>query len=440
MGKKNPIARRLEALGDQWAEFALDADARLLCWLFAPDEVRMADAFLAAEADERAGSHPDVFLTLQAPFENPHGHGYSLIEELGTGYDAGRAALEKQGLPADWVASAAPARPQNDITWLIERCQSFIAHHGLTRFLVLVLRPSAVSEPAAYQAWLSRLCAAAPENLRILVFDYAEAPAFAALVAGEQKRVRARHAALDMSSALEEISRDAGHMDSPGGQFRHLFVKLGSALKAQDLERAQQLGAAALGIATSQGWWHVAVPVHFALAAGLTGAQRLQEAMAEYVAAEATAARGESEGAEEARAACKTMRMQARLGSGSVLVAARAWSEAARHYASIAPLAAALGDAPTVLDCHRLTAFAHEQDSKPDQAFRAANEGLRVAREMDPKVRATSTFPYLAESLMRLTRTTPELRTLEAQTEREIVAIAGTRDWRPKQPGTAAAS
>src|SRR5690606_11802703 len=83
-----------------------------------------------------------------------------------------------------------------------------------------------------------------------------------------------------------------------------------------------ELGSAAIAIATAHGLWHAAVPVHFTLGGGLAGAQRLKEAEAEYTAAEAMALRGEREGPDEARAACAPLRVQARLGLGSVRHAA----------------------------------------------------------------------------------------------------------------------
>ena len=98
---KNPIARRLDVLTDQWEEFAVDEPARLLCWQFKQDELRMADAFLATQANEAASSIPDVFIELVSAFSNPHGHGYVLYEELANGYLASREALREQGVASD---------------------------------------------------------------------------------------------------------------------------------------------------------------------------------------------------------------------------------------------------------------------------------------------------------------------------------------------------
>jgi hypothetical protein len=434
MGRKNPISARLELLSDQWEEFAVDERARLLCWLFQQDEQRMVDAFLASQGNDDANSLPDVFVELVSAFENYHGHGYTLYEELSTGYLASGDVLREQGIAADWQPAAFGARPSDDVHFLVERCQSFSAHYRLGRHLVLVLRPKVVTDAGAFDAWLQRLVRESPPNLRVLVIDSAEAPARATLAQSEPVRVRVQLAALDMPTALEEISRDGGNLETPGGQFRHLFVKMGNALRKQDTPLALQLGTAAISLATSQRWWYAVVPVHFALAGGLSLAGRLEEAIGQFRAGEAAAVQGETDGPEEARAACKTMRLQARLGCGSTLISAAAWSAAAQVYEGAVPLAVDLGDQAVLLDCHRLASFCHEQAGNAERAFSTGMDGLEVARRMDKQALETSTFPYLGEGLMR----TSAPRGVSPQVEREIVLVAGTPDWRPK-PGAASA-
>jgi len=129
--------------------------------------------------------------------------------------------------------------------------------------------------------------------------------------------------------------------------------------------------------------------------------------------------------------------MQARLGRGAALIGGHAWGMAAKLYEETAPLAEELGDKRTTLDCHRLASFSYEQNNQPDEAWKAGMPGINVARDMDEETRKTSTFPYLGEGMMRLC--TGPRRSLAPQMEREIVAIAGTRDWRPK-PTNAPAS
>jgi hypothetical protein len=242
-----------------------------------------------------------------------------------------------------------------------------------------------------------------------------------------------------MPAALEELSQAGGNRDKPGGQFRQLFVKLTSALAAGDLASAASLGDSAIGIATAQRWYHLAVPVNFALGAAFSGAGRHQEAVVRYQAAEVAAAQGETDGAEEAQAVCPQLRLQARLGYGSALIGAGAWRLAAQLYEETAPLASAQGDARVTLDCYRLASFCHERNGTLDEAFRVGLLGMPVAREMDKETLQTSTFPYLGEGLMRLTESGAR-RGLGPRMEQEISEIAGTRDWRPKKDANATAA
>jgi hypothetical protein len=214
---------------------------------------------------------------------------------------------------------------------------------------------------------------------------------------------------------------------------------LGNQLAKQDLVRASELGAAALAIAAAQSWFHLAVPIHFALAAGFTSAGRFAESLARYKDAEHAALRGETEGAESARPVCRTLRLHARLGQGSTLVAAQAWDAAARHYEETAPLAAEYGDSRTELDCHRLASFAHERAGRDERAFQVGLNGLGVARTLDKELLASSSFPYLGVALLRLCEA-PSRRDLSPQIEQQIVSIAGTPDWRPKEPSAGGAA
>jgi hypothetical protein len=430
---KNPIADRLQKLSDQWGEFAEDERARVLCWLFRPDEARMAEAFLAVEEDEQAGEHPDLFLAFETPFEDPAGHGFALRQKLVTEFREGKEELEKDGIDTSWTPPRVKHK-ENDIAFWVRTCASFRKHLGPeVRHLVLVLRPEAVSDPDAYQLWLYRWAIEAPGVQRALVLDDATRPGYRALCQSDSKRVWATEAALDMPSALQELSQAAGNLDTPGGQYRDLFVKMGNALGKQDLAGALSHGDLMLGIAAAQGWFHLAVPVHLALGGALAGAGRFQEAIARYLAAEASAAEGEEKGADELKKTCKVLRMQSRLGRGSALIAGKAWTMAAELYEQTAPMAAELGDQRATLDCHRLASFSYEQGGQPDKAWEAGLPGLQVAREMDEETRQTSSFPYLGEGLMRLCKSGPR-KALASRTEREIVLIAGTEDWRPPSP------
>ncbi|MEY4579906.1 MAG: hypothetical protein RL701_4609 [Pseudomonadota bacterium] len=438
MDQNNPIASRLQKLSEQWGEFSDDDAARILVWRIAVDEARMIEAFFAAEASDKAAEHLDLFNSFDTPCPEPSRHGFALIQEFAARYTANQTGFAQQNLASDWRPPT-PARADTDLVYLLRAVQSFSTHYCLPGAFVLVLKPGAVSDPVAYQAWLLRLALQAPKTVRVLLLELESAHAFDQLVAADPVRVRVQHADLAMPAALEELSKAAGNLDTAGGKYRDLFLKLGQACSKQDITRALAIGDSALAIAAGEAWYHMAVPVQFALAAALAGAGRLQEALARYVAAELSAQEGETKGQLELRPTCKRLRMQARLGRGSALIAAQTWPAAAALFVETAPLAAELADKRSALDCRRLAAFCFEQAGQRDAAWRESLLGLTVAREMDTETRKTSTLPFLGEGVLRLCES-GGLSMSAAQAERVIVEIAGTRDWRPSSASAAASA
>jgi hypothetical protein len=83
--RTNPITQRLGQLSDQWARFAANDAARVLLWQLTAAEVRMLDAFVELESDERTAEHATLFMTLDSPFEGAAAHGRSLAEKLWEG-------------------------------------------------------------------------------------------------------------------------------------------------------------------------------------------------------------------------------------------------------------------------------------------------------------------------------------------------------------------
>jgi hypothetical protein len=438
VSSRNPILEQLDVIEDTWAEFADLPGARLLSLELRHEETRLFDAFVARELEERTAELPDLFLSLETPFEHFPVHGFALQQTLISEYQSAQPGLAAEGIAATWSPPVYLDRAESDVAFFARTCESFHQHHAVERYLAVVLRPSAVAEVPAYRQWLQKLLSTSAGHVRFVALDSADAPELRALSEAEPARAKSRRPPLDLPGAIEALSQNAGNLDTHGGQYRDLFVRLGSQLAKQDLARATELGAAALTIAAAQGWFHLAVPVHFALAAGFSSAGRFADSLSCYTNAEQAALRGESEGAEEARPACRTLRLQARLGQGSTLVAAGAWDAAARHYEETAPLAVEYGDPRTELDCHRLASFAHERAGRDERAFQVGLNGLGVARTLDKELLASSTFAYLGVALLRLCEA-PSRRELAPQIEQEIVTIAGTPDWRPKTPSAGGA-
>jgi tetratricopeptide (TPR) repeat protein len=220
-----------------------------------------------------------------------------------------------------------------------------------------------------------------------------------------------QRAQLDLPAALQELSDAAGNLDTPGGKFRDLFLRMGNALQAGELERALGYADAAAELAKTQALWHLAVPVQVAVATTLLARGRGAEGLERYTRAEEAAEAGTAQADPVLAALCKKLYLQSRLAHGAGLAGMKEWRNAASLFELTVPLAAAENDANAVLDCHRLASFCHEQSGDAERAWQAALSGLAHARQLEPSAREHSTLPSLGEALQRMAAKRPPAAT-----------------------------
>ncbi|HYO71080.1 MAG TPA: hypothetical protein VEU33_33870, partial [Archangium sp.] len=250
MAKKNAVEKRLDLLHDQWTEFAQLPEARLLRWVVEPDEVRMVEAFLEKEGDERIGECPDLFLLFDEPFEEPAKYGAALREALLAMVEESRAGLEPEaGLPPG--ETCPPARAGADVESFLEACGWLHGHsEHLCEHLAVVLMPSQVGEAQAWLTWLRTAVEKAESpHVRLVVLDDARTLTLEPLAEALPEKVVTIPAKLNMPGALEELSRDAGNLDSPGGRFRDLLVHMSNAATKGAVSKVEKLGAQAVAVA-----------------------------------------------------------------------------------------------------------------------------------------------------------------------------------------------
>jgi hypothetical protein len=425
MPSNNPVQRRLDLVQDQWTQFASNSQARLLRWVVAPDEVAMVAALWAKENDERAAETPDLLLRLRSGFEDAERHGFALRREFLQELMRAQEALGEESRRPRWTCPA-PMVGASDAQALVAALEAFRAAHAPARGVVGVwLDPEELADDGLYSAWLQRLAAAAPAGCRFVVLEELGHPAFEALASAEPELVRSEVADLDMAAAVEEISGQNEDLETPGGQYRQLFVQLSSAAKGEDIARARALADRAAALAQEQKWPALAAAAHMVLG-GVLASREPQEARARYGRAEVLAEKGAAEGGDPQ---CVSIRLHARMASGSVLVSTGAFAEAASWYRETVPIAEAAKDARTLVDCWRLASYCHEQSGALEEAWEAGLAGFRVGRGLDAEAKMTSSLSYLAEGLMRLTSKRP-LRGYAKAMEEQIVAALG-RDWQP---------
>lgn len=426
MDTKNAVEKRLDWLNDQWVEFAQSPDARLLRWVVEPGEVRMVEAWLKKEGDERTGECPDLFLRFDQPFVQPESYGLELRETL--------VAMVEETQEGVSLGPVAPG--QSGAAAFFSACEALQRHYeSVCEVLAVVLVPGEVVEVKAWRQWLEKaLTHLRSSKVRVAVLDDVRVRALEPLAQAEPKRVMTAVADLDMAGAMEEVARGAAGLDPAGGRYRELLVRLGNAAGRGELNLVTRLGEEALALAAGQGWMALVVAARWAMGGALLVASKPKEALEHYRQAEAVAvdaqARGEPQGAE--------LRLKSRMAMGAVLVTMQDWARAAVLYEESAPMARTLADARLELECWRMASFCRESAQELDKAWESGEFAWEVGQALAPEERATSTLPYVAEAQVRLGRARQgeaAARRLEAEAE----SILG-REWRPvtQAPGVPA--
>jgi hypothetical protein len=419
--RKNAIARRLDRLNDQWNEFASNPKGRLLRWLIRDDELRVIEAFVQTEQDDRAGEIPDLFLSFVEPFRDVVSYGEALRASMLAQYDEARAELREAGIDDAWSPPSQEGR--HSLYAFLDACISLRAQYAsLTEKLAIVLTPERVSNHTEWQRWLSALVDRLPEDVRVAVVDSLDAPALTGLAEAQPAKVVTTVADLDMDAAMLELSRTGG-VSSPDGRFRVQFTALAQALGKNDLEAARSRAVTAAAIAKENSWPHLAAAVNLALAGGFLSASQWAEAIAQYKQADMAAKELDAHGDPVGR----KLRLQAALGRSAVLFAAQDFPRAATSYEATVPLATNASDEIMLLECWRMASYCHEQARDLDRAWECGLRALEAAEALPVENRAHSTLPFAGEGLLRIASASSR----DAKgVDRRLTDLLGTPEWR----------
>ena len=312
---ENAVLQRIALVHDHWLGFVEQADARLFCLRVTSDEEAVAKGFVANECDPESGRLPDFFLSLGAAFESAAAHGAQLLAELVLRLDALGAAqpdedveAAREGSPAVGGADAnagtsayAPVhawrpppftRKESPTAHFARSMDEFAQVAVPAGLLCLVLQPERLADRALYQAWLAELLPVLPQRVRVMVIEPVEDPALVPWIHQENPQVMVCDADLDMLGARAAISASVGDGDTPHGRFRNGFVAMTNQLAEGEVESARQQAVALIALAEGAGWYHLVVPVHFAIASGLLQGGDYAGSLQAYEAAETAANAG----------------------------------------------------------------------------------------------------------------------------------------------------
>lgn len=426
------ILTRLDKLEQSVREFVADREARLLCFRLAHDEPRLFEAFVRL-AREEPNEHY-VALSVEEPFTSRNAHGVTLVQGLLEAEQERAEELAEQDIyDIPWSPPPAPARltrqrgePPPDQLYLLAALGSLKERHCQARQrLLLFLNPAQVSDFETYARWLSELgFLLSDAELRVCITCDVERSWGHALAKAHPLRVKLVRAELDVPAALEEISAAADDADEPSGRYRKSFLQAQNAIGAEDPERLRTACELAASLARQEAWAHLEFAAQQLLGAGLLGFGDLSAAFAAFENAERATHHDIRFGATW----MSPLLLQARLCKGSVALTGSAWQLAARIFADEAlPVARALSDQKSELECLRLAAYCEERLGNPQREREHLHAALALAETMPATERRQTTLPFVGEALLRASRGLTQWSE-RSQYDKKLTQLLG-KDW-----------
>lgn len=438
--RPNAIETRLFSLYEQCKAFLQDPEARILCWRIRADEAAMMRTFFAIESDE-LGELPAIFLQCDAPFETSERYTTALIQALEESCRESHEDFQSEGL-ALWSASKPPAQMSAAHRFVFQ-LKDFVRHHqALFPMAVAVLEPPSITDPSAFQAWITSVVTVCPAEVRLIVPELIEAPLVSPLKPHLQTLMQVIDADLKMPEAVASLSRTLPDKASPSGLFRQHFVALTQAAGAGQLEQVKTEASAAVTIAQQEAWWHLEVTALCAQGAAFQSAAsssqgsqqtgHYAEALKSYEQALVACTR--LEGVDPTLGA--QLRLKVMLSLAGVRVAQGQYRPAALVYEDCAALAIQTHESILQLEGWRMASWCYEQSREHRSAWRCAQSGLELGRTLDEKTRQQTTLAYLGQGMMRLC-SRGEYVGYHRSIDHTFAQLLGTPDWQPSsKPST----
>lgn len=397
MVAKNPIEQRLDKIGEYWDEFWSDPEARILRWLANRDDRQLIETFIDLQ-NEEAGETPELFIRLTTPFTHHNQYSLELIKELKRQYTEIQPNLAEEEIPNHWVGPEPQVHEAAIATW-VRCCHSFQAYYReLFANLAIVLAPTQLSSPTAWQDWLlSLLNCNPPTKVRFVIFDSLEQPVLEPLCESAPQKIRTINPDLDIPGAMEEIAQNSGDPNDPGTQFRQHFVAMSNAASKSDLDRMTHCANAALQIAQQQNWPQMQFAVYMSNGATFLAANQIDSALSSYRQAHRIIETSDDPTKPK-------LLIQSYLAEGAALLSKNLFSEAATVYYQAGLLADEHQEAFMALESWRMAAYCHEVEKQPAPAWQYGQNALNAGGQLDEDNRAHSTLPYAGQGLFRIAK------------------------------------
>ncbi|ELY2515487.1 hypothetical protein SMB84_004127, partial [Cronobacter malonaticus] len=199
MSAKNPTEHAISKLELSWLDQTDDPAIKLIVWRVPASGESLLNAFFALQQHPEGRSVPDLFVTLDTPFDTGYGYSQALARDFLESVEATPDARPWEGerfLPCYHAAA------------LCALLEDFArVHQDDLRHAIVILKPSAMSDIAAFNRWLTQWLAAPAQRVRLLLTDTTEQPLWQTLVNAHAQQVRLLTDEPDAMQVMQQTAR-----------------------------------------------------------------------------------------------------------------------------------------------------------------------------------------------------------------------------------------
>ncbi|ELY4673199.1 hypothetical protein ACOJBQ_002774 [Cronobacter muytjensii] len=388
MSAKNPTENAISELEMHWLDRTENSAARVIVWRVPASGECVLNGFFALQQHPEGRSLADLFLTLDTPFETGYGYSQALANDF-------LESVEATPDARPWTGEAfLPCFSAGALRAMLE---SFArAHEEDFTTLIVILKPAAVSDIAAYNRWLAQWLAAPAARVRLLLTDTTEQPLWQPLVDAHPPQVLLLTDTPDAMQVMQQTARQQTDPDSDRLLFRRYLADAMLLLEKGSAAQVASRAALAMPIAQRRGWADQEALLHHLVAGAWLKAKNTAQAVAHYQQAQSVAARVADVPVRGQLA------VQGAFGEAGAWFADKNYTEAAKHYRRAATLAREIPHPLFELEGCRMAGFALWQAGHRTVAMEDYAAAVRAAKAIAQEERARTTLPLVFADLLRM--------------------------------------
>lgn len=386
---KNPTEKVMSELELSWLDASEQAEQiRLFIWRTPAGGESLLDGFIALQQHPEGRSLPDLLLGLTTPFETGYGYSEALGREFVEHYEA---------TPDAAIWDAERFLPTYSPAQLRQMLQDFATtFHDDLRYLVLVLKPSAVSDEKALNRWLNGWLAQEACNARLLLIDTLEQPIWQPLYEAHPRRVRLLTDDVDSMKVMHQTARGQSDPNPDRLLFRRYLADAMLLLEKGSAAQVAARGGMALGVAQRCGWADQQAMMHNLIAGGWLKGNDHQRAVDHYRQAQTISG-------EIADPALKgQLRTQSTFGEAGAWFARKEYLQAAKGYRRAAGEAQTIPHPVFAVEGWRMSGFCLNLAGHRAKAMEEYAHAIQAAEPIPRQERAQTTLPLAFQDLLRI--------------------------------------